>query len=403
MKKLHFSRAQMLVLLGASLFQCALIGILVNSASILLAAIQQENNLPMSMISIHSTLRNVAAALLGPILVRWFHKLRKPAYLFGCVFFIVAGHLLLTIDTPLWVWYIIPFFFASSLSVGVVAVPYLLAPWFPKQIGFATGFAMAFSGLGGALFNPVAARLIEAYGYRCAIWVLSAVTLVLTAFSLALIFRQKAPAMQKQEETESKKNASSARLPVKNALCFTLCELSMLGTAVGIALVTYLSMYARSLGYSLRFAANMMSCVMVGNILGKLIFGFMSDRIGTWLTMVFQSLLVAGGLFILIAAPNVPILLLAAASLFGTTYVGSTIAVSKCTMAAYGAQECRRWDGFHTSFNSAATALLSLGVGFVYDRVGLFQPSFLFVGVCSVVSAGAALVCCKLSKKTNQS
>mgnify|MGYP004596828591 CR=1 FL=1 len=66
----RFSRRQIAVLLGVSLYQCALIGILINSASVLLAAIQQVRELPMSMISAFTTIRSVAGALLGPTLVQ---------------------------------------------------------------------------------------------------------------------------------------------------------------------------------------------------------------------------------------------------------------------------------------------------------------------------------------------
>ena len=397
MKGFRFSRSQLAVLLGTALFQCALIGILVNSASILLDEIQQARQLPMSMISAHSALRNIGGAVLGPILVRRFYLSNKPVFLLGCTGMVVAGHLLLTMQTPVWLWYVIPFFFAPSLSVGVVAIPYLLRPWFPSQIGFATGFAMAFSGLGGVLFNPVIARLIETVGWQRAIWVLSGVTLVLAAFSIALIFRKKAPEQQFSAENPKKVIGSAQRLPVGNALAFTLCQLSMLGTAAGVSLVNFMSSYMRSLGYSLRFAAAIMACVMAGNIAGKLAFGYASDRFGTWRTAALQSALVAAGLFMLVMAVKSPPLLLAAAVLFGTTYVGSTIAVRKCTVAAYGESESRNWDGLHTSCNCAAAAIASLGTGFFYDWVGSFQPSFLLLAASMLVSSCTAFVCDRLA------
>ncbi len=60
-----FSKQQIWVLLGAALFQCALIGVLVNSASVLLAQIQGELGLPMTQISAYHTIKSVVGAVGG--------------------------------------------------------------------------------------------------------------------------------------------------------------------------------------------------------------------------------------------------------------------------------------------------------------------------------------------------
>ena len=41
-----------------------------------------------------------------------------------------------------------------------LAVPTLIGNWFSKRVGFFTGLCFAFTGIGGALFNPIGSTLI---------------------------------------------------------------------------------------------------------------------------------------------------------------------------------------------------------------------------------------------------
>jgi MFS family permease len=46
--------------------------------------------------------------------------------------------------------------------------PLILTNWFKSKTGFAVGVAMAFSGLGGIVMNPVGSVLIDQFGWRTA-------------------------------------------------------------------------------------------------------------------------------------------------------------------------------------------------------------------------------------------
>ena len=74
-KKSPFTGRALLALLGACLFQCAFIGILVNSNGVFMTAIRESVGLPMTMISANTSIRSVASTAsnrTSPIFLRIF-------------------------------------------------------------------------------------------------------------------------------------------------------------------------------------------------------------------------------------------------------------------------------------------------------------------------------------------
>lgn len=380
-----FSKEQLLVLVGAALFQCALIGVLMNSTGVFLAQIRMDLGLSMTRVSVHNTIRSIAGALGGAFLVRMFFRTHKAKFMMGTILVIVLGYLLLIIGADTWLWYVVPVFVSPTASIGIIAVPYILNPWFPENAGAATGLALAFSGVGGIVFNPVAAFLIEKLGWRMAILILGAVTIVFALIGIGLIFRRKPP-----REVEAEQEEKIGIRKEKGRSCtkktFLLCCICMLGGGICTQLVNYISMYIESIGYSLTVGAIMTSFVMAGNIGGKLLFGILSDLAGVWKAMLFGLLCVAVGAMGLVMAREQPLLLSAAALLYGSCYAISTIAVSRCCIKAYGAEGGKAYSGIHTSINSAVGALSSFGAGALFDMTESFTPIFLIGATACVLS-----------------
>lgn len=105
----------MLVLTGASLFQCALLGVLANSTGVLLTQIRMELELSMTEISAYYTIKSVVGALGGAFFAALFFKSDKKRYLLFNIFTLVASYLLLLVGAGNWLWYV-----AAALSGRVV-------------------------------------------------------------------------------------------------------------------------------------------------------------------------------------------------------------------------------------------------------------------------------------------
>ena len=67
----------MLVLIGACLFQCAMIGVLINCTGVLFAQIRHEFGFTMSKVSVYNTLKSVTSALAAASVTAFFFKSNK--------------------------------------------------------------------------------------------------------------------------------------------------------------------------------------------------------------------------------------------------------------------------------------------------------------------------------------
>lgn len=387
-RKNPFTGRALLALLGACLFQCAFIGILINSNGVFMTAIRESKGLPMTIISANTSIRTVAGAVTAAFFTAVFYKSDCRKVMLVSVLAIVAGFLLLPVATENFLWYLIPVFSCPISSIGILATPHLMQQWFPEHSGTASGIAMAFSGLGGAIFNPVAAALCTAFGWQSAIVILCGITLAMAGTGMFLLFGLKGTPNEAQSAKESVL-PEEASIPLPVPVRFLMVAVLVLSGAVTV-LVSYINLHMEEQGYSLTVGATVTSFAMVGNIGGKLIFGWLSDRLGIWKTMVLASMLVAVGSGMLGLVHNSIGAMYLAAMLFGACYFCGTIAISRCTHSAYGTRLSRKYTGVHVAINGCISAILAFGTGPAFDLWGSFTPIFVGTAAACILSCAVA-------------
>lgn len=185
---IKYGKRQWKALIGACLLQCAMLGILVNCTGVFLAQLRMENGIPMTEISAYNTLKGIVGALLSALVTGLFFKRNQKYALIINQTVMCIGYLLMVFQPYGMAWYISAAVVGVSGCLGVVAVPSMLSRVFPQRSGTPTGIAMAFSGIGGAVFNPLTARLIAAAGLRRAMAILCLVDLLFTLVGALLLF-----------------------------------------------------------------------------------------------------------------------------------------------------------------------------------------------------------------------
>lgn len=385
MKKM--TRQQLFVLIGASLFQCALLGTLVNCTGVLLAQIRIEYGFSMTRISAFTSLKGVAGAVCGAFCAAIFFKNKKALFMTVITIANVLSFMMLVFGADTWIWYAAAILQGITFSTSAIMVPFILNQWFPTGAGTAIGIAMAFSGLGGVVFNPLTSSLIGYFGWKWAVVVMGIITLLLGIPGVILMFTNPTPEQAKRaEDKRSGVVVSDDGFPIAN---FLLCTVVFLGGTMAMQFVQYVPMFIDNIGYSLAVGASVTSVLMIGNVAGKFLFGAFCDWLGIWKTIILALAMIAVSVALFMVLPNCLPMLYIAALLFGIVYALTMISVSQVSLAAYGSIGSKKYMGIHTSINSAVMAVFAFSIGLMFDASGSFNPLLLLIMstcICSIIA-----------------
>lgn len=395
----NYNKDQKLVLLGACLYYMGLGGFLFNSQSTVLAAVRSLYSFPMTKMSVYTTAgyatQIFASVLLGSVIFKLSQPMKK--YYFAGMYIISAlGLVILALfaQTPLF--YISRVMVALGVSTVSIIIPYIINQWITVNPSSAVGLASACAGLGGVVSNPLAAFLFEKYSTQKGIILLVVIALCIMVPAIYLMFRKPVP---ERPATNPKAVADSGETFKKSTSVFLLVMIIVAGARLPSLFPSYLSMFATGNGFSTSFAATLSSILMVGNVTSKFFYGVLIDKIGApKATMVLQCCVIAGTL-IFIFLPDSAIAMCIGTLSFGMMAALSNMGINRLTMAAFGYEGTRKYQGLLLSMSNAVVAVSSPMVGIMYDRTGSFISFFILIIVVKVICMTGAYL---LSRKIDQ-
>ena len=382
---------RILVVVGACLFQIALLGLIYQAQSSLYAEIRAEYGFPMSRISSFNVVRTLCGALLSGICAYAFFHFSKPFTMAACLILVSVSYAMMSVRPDTWVWYLCPVIMSWIGPISVFPIPYVMKSWFPGKNGFLTGLVMSCSGLGGMVFTPLITRMMEILGWRAATCITCGVMILTGCFGIYLMFRKQAP--QENDAASSSGNKERAAPEAQKERFrlqpFLICLAAIFGACAGVQFVNYLNMYGQSFGYTLMQGAFAISFVSIGNISGKLLYGLFCDKLGTWWATAINNLCVLVGLLLLVTGIRVYPLFLVGSFFLGFANSICSIAIARCSIAAYGEKRSERYVGYLTGITCAVSAGAHLLFGHVFDSTGHFEP----VLIAGTVLVAVSVIC----------
>ena len=183
------------------------------TAGLFMYPICEEFGFSVTAYSMVLTLTAVVNALVSAFLVGYLSKgSRKTMKIIMLVSVVIVcvGFLLQSRCTQLWQFYLMAIIWSLGYNmITFIPVTMILSNWFVKKRELVTGIAIAFSNLGGAVFNTVISKLISTEGWRYA-YVFSGL-LALAACTIAVLFSLKrSPEKYGQEPYGAESAADSA-------------------------------------------------------------------------------------------------------------------------------------------------------------------------------------------------
>ena len=261
----------------------------------------------------------------------------------------------------------------------------LLSRCFDKSRGKAMGVAYLGIGLGGAAVPLLSHWLVQHFGWQMALRILG-VMIIVVAFPMALLVKEKPPPSTSGNENAPGEARRAFKTPAFYLLALgSMCSIAAVsGTQQNLKLFLSLDRH-----YAQGEAARILSLVLTFSIVGRLLMGWLADRIAKKYVMLLIYSLVAAAIPLLFAGQSRGALYLFAV-IFGMGLGGDYMIIPLMTAEIFGVKVLGRLLGVILTTDGVAEAVSPWLVGRLRDATGSYSQGFL--GLIGMALLGAAAV-----------
>ncbi|WP_448517952.1 MFS transporter [Rhodoflexus sp.] len=311
--------------------------------------------------------------------------------------------------TELWQLYAIYVLYSIALTfTGILPGMVLLNRWFFAYRGIAVGIFLMGSSLGGAIFPKWAAWMIEQYGWQTAALglLIACIVLILpplfwikdSPLELGLLPDGKAATRDRMANNTSKTTVIISRFTqaMREPLFYLLLFVTAVMWFCITALIQHLAYYMKDLQVALSTSGTLLSLFFVCSILGKVIFGFLSDRFSPkYILLLASACMALGSLAWQLAAATGIEMLYTAAVVYGIGYSGTFTMIQIVLAAYYEGPAYGKLLGFFTMADTLAGSLGIYWLGYLRTASGSYVSGIQIMVVLSVLS----MLCVLLMRK----
>ena len=283
-----------------------------------------------------------------------------------------------------------------GIGLGYSATTPSAIKWFPAaRKGLITGLVVSGVGLAAVYMGPLTQFLLGAYGIEKTFLILGiGATVVICLLSLLL---NNPPAEFKPSTTVPAAGAKPAVVArreydwsdmLKTPQFYLLWFIYVLAAAAGLMLISNVAIIAKEqAAWEAGFYAVMTLAAF--NTLGRIVSGFVSDRIGRTQTMVFAFVLQAINMFIF-AHYNSPVLMILGTAFTGLCYGTIFTLMPAATADFYGVKNLGVNYGFVFTGFGIAGVLGSRYGGMIRDLFGSYSIAYKIAAAMLLVAAALA-------------
>lgn len=385
------------------------------SFSLFVTSLQKEFNWSRGGIMLAFTIFFLILALSSPVIGKVFDKYGAKKVIVGGGMITTIGFILLSQVNNLLTFYIYYAIVGVGISsLGQIPASAVVSNWFRQKRGLAIGIAAAGAGVGGIVLAPIiGGYVIPAFGWRAAYLTLGAISFIVVVPISIVLLKTRPSEMGLRpdgasEAAEIKAQTYKRGLTLRESLhtpAFWLISISFLLSQFSLVGVMQTQVpYLQDTGFPVVQASGALGFVGLGTTIGKLLFGWLCDRIKPKYVCAIGLGLQVTAIFILmnvkVSTPLVLIWGYAVTMGLGASSWLPTMSMLTSTcfgLAAYGAIF-----GMVSLVQNIGAAIGPLFAGSLFDLMKTYQTAFaIFLALYVIAVPAILLVRQPGPKKTN--
>ncbi|KPI49675.1 hypothetical protein KW94_15630 [Clostridioides difficile] len=397
-----------LVVFAGLILMISVYGIVNNCASLFIKPVTEDLGFSRSEFSLYYTVIALSTMVIALFMGKLAKKFKlKNIMLVGCVLAGI-GYIGYSYASSIYVFYLMSIF--SGLGLGMTTLTPLsiiISNWFVEKRGLALGLTFMGSGVGGMIFNPIANYIILNYSWRQSYLVLGIIILV-TTIPVVLIFMSEKPSDKGllpygySNSSENVLDNSAKGIMLRDAIKTKIFWIMVVGliliTIIAMGVQMHIASYLTDIGYSPTFAASVISINMGVVILGKILLGYVFDKVGCEKGVIFVGLQVFLGVLALLFASKYPAIIVFIIC-WGIGNCMGTIVPALITSEIFGKRDYSTIVGVVNAVVLLGAALGSAVTGKLYDMSGGYTLAWMTYLVLTVIMVGLILISLVLGKK----
>ena len=399
----HYAYAIVASCIAITCLPCALV---LSCAGIFFTPVSEFFGVPRASFTLYFSILNIMMMLTLPMAGNHLSKLDTRKVLSGATLLAGLGLIGMSRGNSM------PWFYVCGAIMGVgmapliyLSVPTLINAWCVKRVGFFVGLCMAFTGIGGVIFNPLGTALIQSgpEGWRTAYLVFGLIALVGTLPFTLFVVRSKpedkgllpygagevddaAPAQA--AEVTGVPAGVAMKTPAFYALA-VFCGVITLNQTIYQFLASYATSFADSLPAIAAASGVVASSAMAGQAIGKVVLGVINDK-SVKLGIFFGLGCGALGVLLMWFMPSPLIVLLVGAFLFGVVYAMTTVQTPLLVRSVFGSADYTNIYSRISMVGSLMSAVAAVFWSFVIDSPlgfpGMFTGGIVCMLICLLTS-----------------
>ncbi len=410
--KLHFA---WLILVGL----CVMVGLgksgINNSAGLFLTPVSKDLGIGMGNLTLYLSVSSVVTMILLPICGKLMAKYNIRIVLSVAIILQAGSFALFGLMNSVWGWYILAVPMAiGGVFITLIAGPVLINSWFKKHSGLALGIMGAATGLIGVVAQPVIGNLISNQGWRQSYIMVGVAIIVIVLPTIFLLIR-KSPQekgllpLGAVETNNAQANTSSDAQNMGISFAVAKKSAAFISLMVFFFMITSFASFAVHMptflmdkGFDVTFVGNVMSAYMVGVLIGAIVFGVFSDKIGAKKTTLFAMVMGIISVICLLFFSTSAIIITIALIIFGFVAASIGTLAPAVTTALFGSREYSQIYAT-VSMGLAVASIIALpAFGYVFDIAGSYTPVLYALIVMLVINIICVVIAFRSKEKLVQ-